>query len=393
MQNVVIVEAKRTPLGAFGGDLSSFSAPELGSMAIIEIIKNAGIDPDDVQEVVFGNVLTAGIGQAPARQAALKAGLSELTPATTVNKVCASGMKAIMIAANQIKLQEADIIVAGGMESMSNVPYYLPKHRFGSKLGHGNVQDGIIKDGLWDVYNDFHMGNAAEICAGECDISREQQDEFAIESYKRAIKAHEEGYFDDEVITVKVKDRKGNVTEVTMDEELKRVNYDKIPSLRPVFDKEGTVTAANASSINDGAAAVLLMSEEKAEELDLEPIARISSQASAAKAPEWFTTAPAEAMPKAMERAGLKKDDIDLFEVNEAFSVVSLANNDILGLDPKKVNIHGGAVSIGHPIGCSGARIIVTLLHALRRKKGTYGCAGICNGGGGASAMVVEMIS
>jgi acetyl-CoA C-acetyltransferase len=393
MQNVVIVEAKRTPLGAFGGDLSSFSAPELGSMAIIEIIKNAGIDPDDVQEVVFGNVLTAGIGQAPARQAALKAGLSELTPATTVNKVCASGMKAIMIAANQIKLQEADIVVAGGMESMSNVPYYLPKHRFGSKLGHGNVQDGIIKDGLWDVYNDFHMGNAAEICAGECDISREQQDEFAIESYKRAIKAHEEGYFDDEVITVKVKDRKGNVTEVTMDEELKRVNYDKIPSLRPVFDKEGTVTAANASSINDGAAAVLLMSEEKAEELDLEPIARISSQASAAKAPEWFTTAPAEAMPKAMERAGLKKDDIDLFEVNEAFSVVSLANNDILGLDPKKVNIHGGAVSIGHPIGCSGARIIVTLLHALRRKKGTYGCAGICNGGGGASAMVVEMIS
>jgi acetyl-CoA C-acetyltransferase len=237
------------------------------------------------------------------------------------------------------------------------------------------------------------MGNAAEICAGECDISREQQDEFAIESYKRAIKAHEEGYFDDEVITVKVKDRKGNVTEVTMDEELKRVNYDKIPSLRPVFDKEGTVTAANASSINDGAAAVLLMSEEKAEELDLEPIARISSQASAAKAPEWFTTAPAEAMPKAMERAGLKKDDIDLFEVNEAFSVVSLANNDILGLDPKKVNIHGGAVSIGHPIGCSGARIIVTLLHALRRKKGTYGCAGICNGGGGASAMVVEMMS
>jgi len=393
MRNVVIVEAKRTPLGAFGGDLSSFSAPELGSMTIIEVVKNAGINPEDVQEVVFGNVLTAGIGQAPARQAALKAGLSELTPATTVNKVCASGMKAIMIAANQIKLQEADIVVAGGMESMSNVPYYLPKHRFGSKLGHGNVQDGIIKDGLWDVYNDFHMGNAAEICAGECGISREQQDEFAIESYKRAIKAHEEGYFDDEVIAVKVKDRKGNVTEVTMDEELKRVNYDKIPSLRPVFDKEGTVTAANASSINDGAAAVLLMSEEKAEELDLEPMAKISGQASAAKAPEWFTTAPAEAMPKAMERAGLKKDDIDLFEVNEAFSVVSLANNDILGLDPKKVNIHGGAVSIGHPIGCSGARIIVTLLHALRTRKGKYGCAGICNGGGGASAMVIEMMS
>lgn len=393
MRNVVIVEAKRTPLGAFGGDLSSFSAPELGSMTIIEVVKSAGIDPDDVQEIVFGNVLTAGIGQAPARQAALKAGLSELTPSTTVNKVCASGMKAIMIAANQIQLEEADVMVAGGMESMSNVPYYLPHHRFGSKLGHAKAEDGIIKDGLWDVYNDFHMGNAAEICAKECSISREQQDEFAIESYKRAIKAHEEGYFDDEVITVKVKDRKGNVTEVKMDEELKRVNYDKIPSLRPVFDKEGTVTAANASSINDGAAAVLMMSEEKAKELGLTPLAKIVSQASAAKAPEWFTTAPADAMPKAMKKAGLSKDDMDLFEVNEAFSVVSLANNKIMELDPAKVNIHGGAVSIGHPIGCSGARIIVTLLHALRRTDGQFGCAGICNGGGGASAMVIERIN
>lgn len=393
MRNVVIVEAKRTPLGAFGGDLSSFSAPELGSMAIIEVVKSAGIKPDDVQEVVFGNVLTAGIGQAPARQAALKAGLSELTPSTTVNKVCASGMKAIMIAANQIQLQEADIMVAGGMESMSNVPYYLPKHRFGSKLGHATAEDGIIKDGLWDVYNDFHMGNAAEICAKECNISREQQDEFAVESYKRAIKAHEEGYFADEIITVKVKDRKGNVAEVRMDEELKRVNFDKIPNLRPVFDKEGTVTAANASSINDGAAAVLMMSEEKANELGLKPIAKIVSQASAAKAPEWFTTAPADAMPKAMKKAGLSKDDIDLFEVNEAFSVVSLANNQILELDAGKVNIHGGAVSIGHPIGCSGARIIVTLLHALRRTGGQFGCAGICNGGGGASAMVIERLN
>lgn len=393
MRNVVIVEAKRTPLGAFGGDLSSFSAPELGSMAIVEVVKSAGIKPDDVQEVVFGNVLSAGIGQAPARQAALKAGLSELTPSTTVNKVCASGMKAIMIAANQIQLQEADIIVAGGMESMSNVPYYLQKHRFGSKLGHSKVEDGIIKDGLWDVYNDFHMGNAAEICAKECNISREQQDEFAIESYKRAIKAHEKGYFDDEIITVKVKDRKGNVTEIRKDEELKKVNYDKIPSLRPVFDKEGTVTAANASSINDGAAAVLIMSEEKAKELNLKPIARVLSQASAAKAPEWFTTAPADAMPKALKRAGIDKNDVDLFEVNEAFSVVSLANNQIMELDPEKVNIHGGAVSIGHPIGCSGARIIVTLLHALRRTGGTFGCAGICNGGGGASAMVLERLN
>lgn len=392
MRNVVIVEAKRTPVGSFGGSLSSYTAPELGAATITEIIKKSGIKPENIQEVVLGNVLTAGIGQAPARQAALKAGLSEITPSTTVNKVCASGMKAIMIAANQIQLKEADIMVAGGMESMSNVPYYLSKHRFGSKLGHAQTEDGIIKDGLWDVYNDFHMGNAAEICAKECNISREQQDEFAVKSYKRAIEAHEKGYFNDEVITVKVKDRKGNVSEVEMDEELKRVNFDKIPNLRPVFDKEGTVTAANASSINDGAAAVLVMSEEKAEELGLEPLARIVSQASAAKAPEWFTTAPADAMPKAIERAGLKKKDIDLFEINEAFSVVSLANNQIMELDPEKVNIHGGAVSIGHPIGCSGSRIVVTLLHALKRTGGKYGCAGICNGGGGASAMVVEML-
>ena len=393
MKNVVIVEAKRTPVGSFGGSLSSFTAPELGSMAIIEVLKSAGVKPDDVNEVVLGNVLTAGVGQAPARQAALKAGLSELTPSTTVNKVCASGMKSIMIAANQIQLEEADIIVAGGMESMSNTPYYLPKHRFGSKLGHGKVQDGIILDGLWDVYNDFHMGNAAEICAKECNISREQQDEFAITSYKRAISAHENGYFDDEIITVKVKDRKGNVTEVEMDEELKKVNYDKIPKLNPVFDREGTVTAANASSINDGAAAVLVMSEEKAKELALKPLARIVSQASAAKAPEWFTTAPSDAIPIALDRAGMSKEEMDLFEINEAFSVVSLANNQIMELNPDKVNIHGGAVSIGHPIGCSGARIVVTLLHALKRTGGTYGCAGICNGGGGASAMVVEMIN
>lgn len=392
MKNVVIVEAKRTPVGSFGGSLSSFSAPELGASTIIEVVKKAGIKPDDVQEVVFGNVLSAGIGQAPARQAALKAGLSELTPCTTVNKVCSSGMKSIMIAANQIQLDEAEIIVAGGMESMSNVPYYLPKHRNGSKLGHAEVTDGIIKDGLWDVYNDFHMGNAAEICAEECNISREQQDEYAATSYQRAIKAHEEGYFSDEVIEMKVEDRKGNVIKVTMDEELKRVNFDKISSLKPVFDREGTVTAANASSINDGAAAVLLMSEEKAEELSLKPLARIISHASAAKAPEWFTTAPADAIPKALKRAGTDKNDIDLYEINEAFSVVSLANNQILELDPDKVNIHGGAVSIGHPIGCSGARIVVTLLHALKRTDGKLGCAGICNGGGGASAMVVEMM-
>lgn len=391
MRDVVIVSAKRTPMGAFGGSLSSFSAPELGAAAILEVIKDAGIKPDDVQEVVMGNVLSAGIGQAPARQAALKAGLSDKTPATTVNKVCASGMKSIMIAADQIRLGEADIIVAGGMESMSNVPYYLPKQRFGSKYGHVEAQDGIVKDGLWDVYNDYLMGNAGDLCARECNISREQQDEFAINSYKRAIKATEEGWFDDEVITIKVKDRRGNVTEVRKDEELDRVKFDKIPNLRPVFDKEGTVTAANASSINDGAAAVLLMSAEKAEELGLKPLARLRSHGSAAKAPEWFTTAPADAIPVALKRAELSKDDIDLFEINEAFSVVALANEEILELDPEKVNIHGGAVSIGHPLGCSGARIVVTLIHALKRTGGKLGCAGICNGGGGASSIVLEM--
>jgi len=392
MRNVVIVEAKRTPVGAFGGSLASFSAPELGASVILETITKAGIKPDMVQEVVMGNVLTAGVGQAPARQAAIKAGLSEKTPSTTINKVCASGMKAIMIAADQIRLGEADIMVAGGMESMSNVPYYLPKHRFGSKYGHVQTEDGIQKDGLWDVYNDYAMGNAAELCASECNIGRERQDEYAINSYKRAIEARDNGLFDDEMIKIKVKDRKGNVTIVDKDEELGRVNFDKIPALRPVFDREGTVTAANASSINDGAAAVLLMSEEKAEELGMKPLARILSHASAAKAPEWFTTAPADAIPVALERAGKSIGDIDLFEINEAFSVVALANNDILELDPEKVNVRGGAVSIGHPIGCSGARIMVTLVHALKSTGGTLGCAGICNGGGGASAMVIERV-
>ena len=392
MKEVVIVEAKRTPIGAFGGSLSSFSAPELGSMAILEVIKAAGIKPDDVQEVVMGNVLSAGIGQAPARQAAMKAGLSEKTPATTVNKVCASGMKAIMIAMDQIALGQNDVMVAGGMESMSNVPYYLPKQRWGSKYGNAEVIDGIVHDGLWDVYNKFLMGNAAEICAKECKISREEQDEFAIQSYKRAIEATEQGWFKDEMIEVKITDRKGNVTKVDRDEELTKVRFDKIPSLRPVFDKEGTVTAANASSLNDGAAAVLLMSGEKAEELGLKPIAKIRSHGSAAKAPEWFTTAPADAIPVALNRAGLNLTDVDLFEINEAFSVVSLANNQILELDPETVDIHGGAVSLGHPIGTSGARIVVTLLNALKRTGKGMGCAGICNGGGGASALVVEML-
>lgn len=392
MRNVVIVDARRTPIGAFGGSLSSFTAPELGASAIYEVVKEAGIKPDDVEEVLMGNVLTAGIGQAPARQSAIKAGLSELTPSTTINKVCASGMKAIMIAADQIAIGHNDIIVAGGMESMSNVPYYLEKHRFGAKLGHSQSIDGIIKDGLWDVYNDYHMGNAGELCASECGISRQEQDEFAIESYKRAIAARDSGAFRNEIIDIKISDRKGNTNKVSSDEELDRVHFEKIPQLRPVFDKNGTITAANASSINDGAAAVLLMSEIKAKEMGVKPMAKIRSHASAAKAPEWFTTAPADAIPIALQRAGLDKKDVDLFEINEAFSVVSLVNNQILELDPSKVNIHGGAVSIGHPIGCSGARIIVTLLHALQQTGKQTGCAGICNGGGGASSLVVEML-
>ena len=392
MKNVVIVDAKRTPIGSFGGSLSGFTAPELGAAVIFDMVKNQGLDPGLIQEVVMGNVLTAGVGQAPARQAAIKAGLSEKTPATTVNKVCASGMKAVMIAADQIMLGQCDAMIAGGMESMSQVPYYLAKQRFGSKLGHVQAEDGILKDGLWDVYNDMHMGNAAELCSRECNLSREQQDAYAIESYKRAIRAHETGKFADEIIPIKVRSRKGEVTKIDMDEELSKVNFEKIPSLRPVFDKAGTVTAANASSINDGSAALMLMSEERASELGLTPMARILSHASAAKAPEWFTTAPADALPLAVQRAGYQMDDIDLFEINEAFSVVSLINNQLLELDPEVVNLYGGAVSIGHPIGCSGARILVTLISALRQEGKRLGAAGICNGGGGASAMVIERL-
>lgn len=299
-------------------------------------------------------------------------------------------MKAIMIAADQISLGQNDIMVAGGMESMSNVPYYLKKERFGAKLGHSEALDGILTDGLWDVYNDFHMGSAGELCAKECNISREEQDQFAIESYKRAITAHKKGDFNDEIVAIKVKDRKGNVTMVTMDEELERVNFEKIPQLKPVFSKDGTITAANASSINDGAAALLLMSEEKAKELNIKPLAFIKGYASAAKKPEWFTTAPADAIPIALKRSNINIDDVDLYEINEAFSVVSIVNNQLLKLDTNKVNIHGGAVSIGHPIGCSGARIVVTLLHALIQRGAKIGCSGICNGGGGASALVLE---
>lgn len=393
MKQTVIIDAVRTPIGSFGGALSSFSAPELGAAVIASLVKRSSIDPAVVDEAIMGNVLSAGIGQAPARQAALKGGLLQKTPSTTINKVCASGMKAVMVANGQIQTSEADIVIAGGMESMSNVPYYLPGYRNGGRLGHGQVLDGIIKDGLWDVYNDYHMGSAAELCAREHNITREDQDAYAIESYKRAMAARDAGHFAREITKINVRDRKGNVTEIFNDEEIDKVNFEKMATLRPVFEKDGTVTAANASTLNDGAAALLLSSEERANELGLKPVARIVSQASAAKAPEWFTVAPNDAVRLAVKRAGLQMSDIDLFEINEAFSVVCIANNQLLELDPAKVNIWGGAVSIGHPIGCSGARIIGTLINALRTNGKRYGVAGICNGGGGASAMVVEILS
>jgi acetyl-CoA C-acetyltransferase len=393
MKTTFIIDTIRTPIGSFGGALASLTAPELGAAVIASLVKRNSIDPIYVDEVIMGNVLSAGIGQAPARQATLKAGLHQKTPATTINKVCASGMKAVMVANGQIQTGEADMMIAGGMESMSNVPYYLPAFRNGGRLGHGEVLDGIIKDGLWDVYNNYHMGSAAELCAREQNISREAQDAYAIESYKRAMKARDEGHLAREITKVQVRDRKGNITEVLHDEEIDKVNFEKMTTLKPVFEKEGTVTAANASTLNDGASAVLLASEERTKALGLKPMARIISQASAAKAPEWFTIAPNDAVRLAVSRAGLTLKDIDLFEINEAFSVVCIANNQLLELDPAKVNIWGGAVSIGHPIGASGNRIIGTLINALRATGGRYGCAGICNGGGGASAMVIELLS
>ncbi len=365
------------------------SATQLGAAAIKSAVEKAGLKPAQIQEVYMGNVLSANVGQAPATQAAIFAGLPYL-PATTVNKVCASGMKAIMLGAQSIALGQNDIVVAGGMESMSNAPYYLDKARNGYRLGNGQIIDGLVKDGLWDVYNDYHMGSAAELCATECHISREEQDAFAIESYQRAQKSQAEGKFKDEITPVELKDKKGDVTLSTEDEEPKAVKFDKIPSLKPVFKKDGTVTAANASTLNDGAAALVLMSKEKADELGIKPLAKIISYADAQQAPEWFTTAPSKAIPLALHRAGLSSEQIDYFEINEAFSVVSIANNQQLNLDPTKVNVNGGAVSLGHPLGASGARIIVTLLHVLQQNGGKYGAAGICNGGGGASAMVIE---
>src|SRR3954447_8110469 len=389
---VYIISAVRTPIGSFGGNLKDFSATQLGALAIKAAVERAGIQLQQVQEVIMGCVLQANLGQAPARQASMLAGLPDNVIATTVNKVCASGMKAIATAAQSIALGDADIIVAGGMESMSNVPYYAPSQRWGNKYGNVTLIDGLAKDGLTDVYNDYAMGNAAELCAQECHISRGEQDAFAIESYKRSQKAWENGYFQNEVVPVALPQRKGDPLLITKDDEPYNVKFDKIPELKPAFVKEGTVTAANASTMNDGAAAVVLMSREKADELGIKPIAIIRSYADAEQAPEWFTTTPSLAVPKAVSKAGLSMDDIDLFELNEAFSVVGIANIQKMKLDAKKVNVHGGAVSLGHPLGCSGARIIVTLINVLKQNNGKLGAAGICNGGGGASAMIIEAI-
>lgn len=389
MKEVYIVAATRTPIGSFGGALAPFSATQLGALAIKSAIEKSNLRPDQIQEVYMGNVMSANIGQAPATQAAIFAGLPYL-PATTINKVCASGMKAVMLAAQSIALGQNDIVVAGGMESMSNVPYYLDQARNGYRLGNGQLIDGLVKDGLWDVYNDYHMGSAAELCATECHISRQEQDAYAIESYKRSQLAQAEGKFNEEITAIELKDKKGNVTLLSSDEEPLSVKFDKIPSLKPVFKKEGTVTAANASTLNDGAAALVLMSKERADQLGIKPLARIISYADAQQAPEWFTTAPSKAIPLALQRAGLTANQIDFFEINEAFSVVALANNQQLKLDPAKVNVNGGAVSLGHPLGASGARIIVTLMHVLKQNGAKLGAAGICNGGGGASAMVIE---
>ena len=392
MKEVYIVSAARTPIGSFGGSLSSVPATQLGATAIKAAVERAGISPVAVNEVYMGNVLQANVGQAPVTQASIFAGLPNTTPGTTVNKVCASGMKAIMLGAQSIMLGENDVVVAGGMENMSAVPYYLDKARNGYRLGHAQMIDGLVKDGLWDVYKDYHMGNAAELCATECKISREDQDAYAIESYKRAQDAGAKGLFKDEIAPVTIPVKGKDPIVISEDEEYKKVDFNKLAGLRPVFVKDGTVTAANASTLNDGAAAVVLMSKEKAEALGIKPIAKIRSFADAQQAPEWFTTAPSKALPRAAEKAGLKLNDIDFFEINEAFSVVALANNQEMKLDSNKVNVNGGAVAMGHPLGCSGARIIVTLMSVLKQRGGKIGAAGICNGGGGASAIIIEMI-
>ncbi len=390
-KEVVIVSAIRTPIGSFMGSLSSLTATQLGSAAIKGALDKINLDPKLVQEVYMGNVVQAGVGQAPARQAAMGAGISDTVPCTTINKVCASGMKAVMQAAQAIALGDADIIVAGGMESMSNIPHYVHM-RNGTKFGAATLIDGMQKDGLVDAYDNNAMGTCADLCATEYNFTREDQDAFAIKSYQRSSEAWAAGKFKEEVVPVAVPQRKGNPVLVSEDEEFKNVMIDKIPSLRPAFTKDGTVTAANASTINDGAGAVILMSAEKAKELNLDPLATIKSYADAAQEPKWFTTAPSKALPKALAKAGIEIADVDYFEFNEAFSVVGLANMKILGLTDKNVNVNGGAVSLGHPLGCSGVRILITLLNVLKQNNAKMGAAAICNGGGGASAMVIERL-
>ncbi len=389
MKEVVIVSAVRTPIGSFMGGLSTIPAPKLGAIAIEGALKKIDLSPDVVDEVLMGNVVQAGTGQAPARQAAIFAGIPNNVPCTTINKVCASGMKAVMQGAQAIALGDADIVVAGGMENMSLIPHYVHM-RTGTKFGPSSLIDGMQKDGLVDAYDQNAMGVCADACATKYEFSREDQDAYAIQSYKRSSEAWENGKFDNEVIPVAVPQRRGEPKMVTEDEEYSNVFIDKIPNLRPAFSKEGTVTAANASTINDGAAALVLMSKEKALELNLTPLATIKSYADAAHEPEWFTTAPAKALPKALAKSNLKLEEIDFFEFNEAFSVVGLANMKILGLNDKNVNVNGGAVSLGHPLGCSGARILITLLNVLEQNNAKLGAAAICNGGGGASAIIVE---
>lgn len=390
MKEVYIISAVRTAIGSFGGSLKDVPATRLGAFAIKGALAKAGVRPEQVNDVLMGCVIQANLGQAPARQAAKFAGLPNEVNCTTVNKVCASGMKAISLAAQSIQLGDADIVVAGGMENMSSVPFYVENMRWGNKYGNVPMVDGLAKDGLTDVYDGKAMGNAAELCAKECGISREEQDNFAIESYKRSQASWESGKFDEEIVPVEIPQRKGDPVVFKKDEEPFNVKFDKIPTLNPAFQKEGTVTAANASTMNDGAAALVLMSKEKADELGLKPIARIVSYADAEQAPEWFTTTPSIAVPRAVAKAGLKMDDISFFELNEAFSVVGIVNSEKMKLYPSQVNVNGGAVSLGHPLGASGARIIVTLINVLKQQKARYGAAGICNGGGGASAMVIE---
>jgi len=391
-KEVYIVAAVRTPIGSFGGTLSSLSATALGGIVIKGALEKAGLSKDLVDEVIMGSVIQAGLGQAPARQAAKLAGLPDKVICTTINKVCASGMKSIAIAAQNIILGDADIIIAGGMESMSNVPFYNTTQRWGNKYGDTILQDGLAKDGLVDVYDKVAMGNFADACATKYNVSREAQDAFAVNSYKKAQAATEHGWFKDEIMPVEIPQKKGAPIIIDKDEEPSKVNFDKLPQLNPAFSKEGTVTAANASTMNDGAAAVVLMSAEKAKELGIKPIAIIKSFADAEQDPKWFTTSPSLALPKALKKANLTINDIQFFEFNEAFSVVGIVNTEILKIDPSKVNVHGGAVALGHPLGCSGARIMVSLIHILKKNKAKYGAAAICNGGGGASAMVIELV-